>query len=226
MSITTDELQDLLAQREGPSVSIYMPTHPAGPEIRQDPIRLKNLLKDTDRQLTEQGIRSMDVKTWLDPLSKLLEDQEFWRHQNQGLAIYVAKEWHRVFRLPLNFPELTMVESRFYLKPILPVFMYGGEFYLLALSQNHIRFFRGSQEVLQELEIEGIPHNMEEANQTAPGEQSLQWHTKAPGVGDKRAATMDRAVEMTKPNRALPIFPSMWRKAFTNFSSTRTYPCI
>lgn len=188
MSITTYDLQDLLTHREGPCVSIYMPTHTAGPDIRQDPIRLKNLLKDTEQQLTEQGIRSTDARTWLDPLSKLLEDEQFWRHQDQGLAMYVAKDWHRVFRLPLSLPELTMVESRFYLKPILPVFMYGGTFYLLALSQNHIRFFQGSQDGLQELQIDGIPQSLEEASRTADGEQSLQWHTKAPTAGEQRAA--------------------------------------
>ena len=188
MSITTQDLQDLLEQRESPCVSLFMPTHPAGPETRQDPIRLKNLLKETEQQLREQGIRSPDTRTWLDPLSKLLEDEQFWRHQDEGLAIYVAKDFHRVFRLPLSLPELTMVESRFYLKPILPVFMYGGTFYLLALSQNHIRFFQGSQDGLQELCIPNIPLSMEEANQTAAGEQSLQWHTKAPIAGDQRAA--------------------------------------
>ncbi|GJL70539.1 MAG: hypothetical protein NPIRA06_31740 [Nitrospirales bacterium] len=188
MSITTHDLQDLLEKKENPCVSLYMPTHPAGPEIRQDPIRLKNLLKKTEQQLTEQGIRSTDARTWLEPLSKLLEDEHFWRHQNQGLAMYVAKDWHRIFRLPLSFPELIMVESRCYLKPILPVFMYGGTFYLLALSQNQIRFFQGSQEGLQELHVPDIPLSMEEANQTAGGEQSLQWHTKAPNAGDQRAA--------------------------------------
>ena len=188
MSITRNDLEELLEQTDGPCVSLYMPTHPAGPEIRQDPIRLKNLLKETEQQLTEQGIRSTDARTWLEPLLQLLEDEQFWRHQDQGLAMYVAKGWHRVFRLPLSLPELTMVASRFYLKPILPVFMYGGTFYLLALSQNHIRFFQGSPDGLQELHLPDIPLSMEEANQTAGGEQSLQWHTKAPNAGDQRAA--------------------------------------
>ena len=188
MSITRNDLEDLLEQKDSPCVSLYMPTHPAGPEIRQDPIRLKNLLKETEQQLTEQGIKSTDARNWLEPLSKLLEDEQFWRYQDQGLAMYVAKNWHRVFRLPLSLPELTMVESRFYLKPVLPVFLYGGTFYLLALSQNHIRFFQGSQDGLQELHIPDIPRSMEEANQTAGGEQSLQWHTTAPNAGDQRAA--------------------------------------
>lgn len=81
-----------------------------------------------------------------------------------------------------------MVESRFYLKPLLPLFMYGGQFYLLALSQNDIRFFKDSQAGLQELQVDGLPRNMEEANLTTAGEQSLQWHTKAPSTGDQRAA--------------------------------------
>lgn len=105
MSITTNDLEDLLGQKDSPCVSLYMPTHPAGPEIRQDPIRLKNLLKGTERQLTEQGIRSTDPRTWLEPLSKLLEDEQFWRHQDQGWLC----TWRRIgtvsFVYPLAFPN-------------------------------------------------------------------------------------------------------------------------
>ena len=38
------ELEGLILEREGPCVSIFLPTHRAGAETQQDPIRLKNLL--------------------------------------------------------------------------------------------------------------------------------------------------------------------------------------
>jgi hypothetical protein len=38
------DLDELVAMDARPAVSIYLPTHIAGREIRQDPIRLKNLL--------------------------------------------------------------------------------------------------------------------------------------------------------------------------------------
>jgi hypothetical protein len=38
------DLDELVATDAQPAVSLYLPTHMAGPETRQDPIRLKNLL--------------------------------------------------------------------------------------------------------------------------------------------------------------------------------------
>ncbi|MEH2408816.1 hypothetical protein [Nostoc sp.] len=42
--ISRGEIKTLIEQPKGNCVSIYMPTHPVGPEVRQDPIRFKNLV--------------------------------------------------------------------------------------------------------------------------------------------------------------------------------------
>jgi hypothetical protein len=39
-----NDLDELLAYDQYPAVSVYLPTHPAGRELRQDAIRLRNLL--------------------------------------------------------------------------------------------------------------------------------------------------------------------------------------
>ncbi|MEX2491609.1 MAG: hypothetical protein WD425_07585 [Nitrospirales bacterium] len=58
MKILIPDLHELLDQQEGPCLSLFMPAHPAGPEIRQEPIRLKNLLKERAQKLEQQGIRN------------------------------------------------------------------------------------------------------------------------------------------------------------------------
>ena len=40
--ISRSDLDELVAMDARPAVSIYLPTHVAGREIRKDPIRLKN----------------------------------------------------------------------------------------------------------------------------------------------------------------------------------------
>ena len=44
-------LDELVAMDARPAVSLYLPTHVAGREIRQDPIRLKNLLSSAAERL-------------------------------------------------------------------------------------------------------------------------------------------------------------------------------
>ena len=45
------DLDELVAMDARPAVSIYLPTHIAGREIPQDPIRLKNLLSSAEERL-------------------------------------------------------------------------------------------------------------------------------------------------------------------------------
>jgi len=51
-----------------------MPTHRAGTETRQDPIRLKNLLSRAREQLVDGGLRSTEADGILEPARLLLED--------------------------------------------------------------------------------------------------------------------------------------------------------
>lgn len=50
--ISREEIKTLIEEPKGNCVSIYMPTHPGGPEVRQDPIRFKNLVKEAETRLT------------------------------------------------------------------------------------------------------------------------------------------------------------------------------
>ncbi len=42
--ISREEIKTLIEQPKGNCVSIYMPTHPAGPEVRQNPIRFNKFI--------------------------------------------------------------------------------------------------------------------------------------------------------------------------------------
>jgi hypothetical protein len=54
-------------------VSIYMPTHRTGAETQQDPIRLKNLLREAEKHLFAKGVSTRDVQEMLEPASKFSE---------------------------------------------------------------------------------------------------------------------------------------------------------
>ena len=57
-----EHLSFLLQTRERFCVSIFLPTHRAGPEIRQDPIRLKNLLKQAESRLIALGHKPVKAR--------------------------------------------------------------------------------------------------------------------------------------------------------------------
>jgi hypothetical protein len=56
MTIVRDAVHELASLDLRPAVSIMMPTHHAGPEVRQDPIRFKNMLRQIEGELEGRGL--------------------------------------------------------------------------------------------------------------------------------------------------------------------------
>lgn len=163
--LSVNELTNLVEQPQGHCVSIYLPTHIAGPNIQQDPIRFKNLIRKAEEQLTEQGMRHTDAVEFLQPAMEL-DQPDFWRHQRDGLAIFVGENFFRYYRLPLNFEEFVVADDRFHLKPLMPLLTGDGRFFILALSANKVRLFEGTRDRVMEINLnslEEVPQSLQEA---------------------------------------------------------------
>src|SRR5690349_22359680 len=118
-AITREEIRDLLSLQAGrPCVSIYMPTYRSGSETQQNPIRLKNLLRSVQERLVETGMKDTDAAELMTPVRELVDDQNFWQLQSDGLAIFRSPEVLRAYRLPTWLDENAVVENRFHLKPL------------------------------------------------------------------------------------------------------------
>lgn len=172
-----DELKGLIEKHAKSCVSIYLPTHRAMPETQQDPIRFKNLLADAEKRLVEAGVRSTDAKELIEPAQRLLDDSEFWMHQSDGLAVFLADGFFRLYSLPIKFDELVVTTNRFHLKPLLSLFANAGSFYVLALSQNALRLFQGTEHSMNELFPSGIPTSLNDALNEHDPQRQLQSHT-------------------------------------------------
>ena len=87
-----DQPAALLGVRIAPSYRLVdlplgSPTtsHRAGPEVQQDPIRLKNLLRQATDALQADGVRAPMLHSVLAPLRRLVNDGLFGQHQSDGL---------------------------------------------------------------------------------------------------------------------------------------------
>jgi len=183
-----DELKTLIQKHEGPCVSIYMPAHRAFPDTKQDPIRLKNLIREAEERLKQGGLRSAEAKKILRSARQLIKDGLFWKHQADGLAAFVSPDAFHHYRLPLKFDELLVVTDRFHIKPLLPLLINDGRFFILALSQNEVRFFQCTRYSIQEIELENLPRSLKEALKFDDPEKQLQFHTRTQAAGGERAA--------------------------------------
>ncbi|MBW4643587.1 MAG: hypothetical protein KME23_11470 [Goleter apudmare HA4340-LM2] len=159
--LSIDELKTLVENPQIPCVSLYMPMQKAGPEIRQNPIRFKNLIREAEQRLEDIGIRHTEAVDFLQS-AKELDTNDFWEHQDHGLVIFISPQLFRYYCLPMEFPELVVVSNQFHLKPLLQLIQNDGQFYVLGISQKDVKFFEGTRYSLNEVEVENMPKSVEE----------------------------------------------------------------
>jgi hypothetical protein len=154
--LTQADIRALLDASNGPCVSIYLPTHRAGREVMQDPIRFKNLLRQAENELQAAGLRSPEVRERLAPFHERLNDTYFWQHQKDGLAVFALAGSHHLYQLPWWVPELCVVSNRCHLKPLVPAL--GGEhgFHVLTLSARRVTLYRSAGRELERMSPEGL----------------------------------------------------------------------
>ena len=162
-TLTRDDLQALIEPRDGRCVSLYMPTFRRGAEKQQNVVRFHNLLRDAQRQLLAGGVGSVEADTLLAPARRLATDEEFWRHQSDGVAAFAAPDLLRHYRLPVQFAEAVVAARHFEVRPLLPWVAATGRFYVLALGTEHARLFRCTAFGIHEAQVEGMPASLAEA---------------------------------------------------------------
>jgi hypothetical protein len=182
-----EELRTLVDERAYPCVSILQPTHRAGADIQQDPIRFKNLLRSVEETLLAGEMRRPDVMDLLEPAQRLLDDRKFWEHSREGLAVYLsgAPDSFRYYRVPMTLPEIALVSDHFHTKPLLPLLTGDGQFYVLALAQNSVRLLEGTRFTVSEVDLENAPKSLAEVLRFDDFERQLQSHTKTTQGGEQ-----------------------------------------
>ena len=210
-------------------VSIYLPTYRAGrADVQQNPVRLKKLLRDAQEQLMKIGLRRPEADAYLQPAQRLLEDSFFWTTMSDGLAIFLSKDYFSYYRLPTPFPELVIVANRFHVKPLLPLLATDGRFYIMAISQNIVRFLHCTRFSFNEVNIAGkVPQSLAEALQFDDIEREAQYHLHSGGasVGGEVLTAHGAQVEETKKN-LLRFFFLIDRSLQREFLHNETAPLV
>ncbi|GAA1430275.1 hypothetical protein GCM10009616_14390 [Microlunatus lacustris] len=160
---TRDDLAALAAVETSLAVSVFLPTEIRGAETRQGPIRLKNLLTDARDLLVADGASGSQADRLLAPGWGLVEDHEFWRHQDHGLALFLGEQGLEHFSVPVALEEQVVVGSQFQLKPLLPLLSRGEDFWLVSLAAGQVRLLRGSASALDEDDsVADLPASLED----------------------------------------------------------------
>lgn len=203
--ISKEELKELATIHDEICISIYIPTHKAGKEVinGQDAILFKNQIQKAKAKLKERNFTEIQSKELLKPAYDLLEDRGFWREQHEGLAVFLNKDFFKMYKLPLHFEEFCMISSSFHLKKLLPLLNGNGLYYILSLNMNHIRIFQADKANIEELEFDkDTPLSLDESMKYTEIQKSLQHHSGT-GSGSSGAMFHGQAKGINRDDRKI-----------------------
>ncbi len=199
MDILTKEIyEDLLNRQEEMLISMYFPTYKMGPDIKQNTIRFKQRIRQAEDKLYNMKWRKSEVQSFLKPASDLIDNTVFWQNQSEGLAVFLGQEKMDYYHLPYPVKEDTVLSNKFYTKPLIQLFTEGGEYYILALSQNEVRLLRANKQSIQEIEMKDAPKRVEDMKVDQDSRTKLQTktaHTVSKSSLSYNKATQGQAVE-------------------------------
>jgi hypothetical protein len=81
---------------------------------------------------------------------------DFWNHTLDGLAVFVAGDLLRLFKLQRPVPELSVVAESFHTKPLIRILQSADRYHVLCLSRGAFRLFEGNRDALGEVGSEHV----------------------------------------------------------------------
>lgn len=221
---------DLLQLIETPGdrfVSIYMPTYAAGRETPQNQIRFKKLVASADDLLRAKGMSLSEAPQFLTPATQLLDQPTFWEELDRGLSVLVSGSSMRVWLLPSICEELCVVGRRFHMTPLVAWANRNASYYVLAVSQNCVRFFEGSRHTIEEITVPKLPTSSIEALHYDPREGFYQTHSGQPMIKGKEGVVFTgQGGEPDVAKQEIAEFFGIIDAAVSSFLHARTEPLV
>ena len=191
--INRELLRSLAEFRSDPVVSVFHPTVRATFHEEQNYDRLKTLLARSEPLLAARGLKRDGIDRLLHRARRLIRDEEFWSHRLEGLAVFIAHELVRYYRVPFAVPELVGVSDAPNIRPLLRAAATEGPFYVLAMSRNLVRMLRATRSRFEEIDLvsAGAPSSLSDALRFDDFSRQMQSH--ATGRADVRLQTHSQA---------------------------------
>lgn len=166
MNLMTDqEFKKLSQYTNEVCVSIFIPTHRGGQEVLEgkNQLNLKSQWQEIKLKLEKDGVEKGKIEKIEEPVSKLINDSNFWREQSDGLAVFASENFSRHYTLPINFEEHHYISKEFYLKPLTPLFTGNGRFYLLELQIFNVALYEATRYSIGKVDVEDLtPDRLED----------------------------------------------------------------
>ncbi len=185
--LTRPQYEELLAEGRGPHVTIYSPTIQAGPQRRQNAVRIKNALAEAKERGHDIMPRSGELEECLAQLGAAFE-QSATVGRGSGLAAFARPGLTRLYATHTRPDPLVIVGDHFHLTPMVVPFNAAPErFLVLSLNTRRIELYDGDAHSLKVRELPpSVPRALEDVVGDDVEQQALQnrsWRAVNEGTG-------------------------------------------
>lgn len=216
-------IEHLINETQDTNISIFIPTHKTGEEGKQDSIRFKKILNQVKKDLLDRGWQEPEIEELFKDVIAKTEENQFWLHQNNGLAFYVNKEYFDLFQIPVSPKEEYYIGENFLITPMLELQNHHSIYHVLLLSQNETKMFKIAPDVTTQVPFESVPVSMEEHLKYHVQERSLQHHT---GTNKKGAMYHGQGGDTKDEDAELELFLKHIENKVTKYMKKQNGPLI
>ena len=137
-------LKNLRSIKADPAVSIFVKTHREHPANEQDPIALKNQLKEAENRLKSE----YDNHTATEVLRRIQAkiDELDHNYNLDTLAIYAHKDDAEVIRMPLDTEERVVIADHFATRDLVRDMASAVHFYAVVITREHARLIEAAND--------------------------------------------------------------------------------
>jgi hypothetical protein len=150
----------------------------AGSAKQQLP-RLKTLLQAAGPSFRNSSISLEEAEALLTSNWHAVEEGRPPHPSAEGLAVFMSSDFFGYSHLPAAVADRVVVGGEFFIRPLLSLVPHDDRFFVLALSQKHVKLFEGSRRGIRERTLWDTPESLREdfEGYSFSFERQYQMHT-------------------------------------------------
>lgn len=150
-----EELKELEKHNGDPLISVTAPMHKTFPDLKENPVRVKNQIKKV-REKLEQNYDKRLAQGLLERLKQIADEVDY-EHVNKGLGIFISPDKEKVLHLPFEPNEKGVVDQNFVVRDLVFAHNRTVKYWVLSLSEAPTRLFEGVGNELTEIIDDELP---------------------------------------------------------------------
>jgi hypothetical protein len=183
--LTKEQFTELASYASSCCISGFMNTHVSGVDVNEkmDNTLFKTLLQQFTAALRQRNKDQDTIDRMLKPGYDLLRNEEIWNAMSPGFAVFISDGYFKYIRMPVVPKEEILINTSFFVTPLLSMVINSDYFYLLVLSKKQAKIYRADAFGMVQLKINDLPNGVDDVVHFEEKEDQKLFRTGSSGGG-------------------------------------------